>query len=333
VATGVPHHSGGLSMFPMRRIYLSLLGLTLPLFGLMLPGILRSQDLQTQNQGPYKISVNVGLVVLNPIVQERSGHFASKLHETDFEVYEDGVRQAIRLFRHEDVPVTVGLIVDHSGSMRQKLPEVVEAARIFIRSSNPADEMFVVNFNEKVSLGLPGSLRFTNQMSELEGAISSMHAAGKTALYDAVAHSYEWLKSGSREKKVLVVISDGGDNASSLALPAILRLAEQSGAVVYTIGVFDSDDEDRNPGVLTKLAHITGGEAFFPKEVSDLVQVCENISRDIRHQYTLGYVSSNNIKSGGFRKIRVAAKSADYGKLTVRARSGYSAGKAEGGSK
>lgn len=282
-----------------------------------------------QTPDPYKISVDVGLVVLNPIVREHNGHFASNLQAADFEVYEDGARQDIRLFRHEDVPVTVGLVVDHSGSMHSKIPQVLAAARVFVHSSNPADEMFVVNFNDTVALGLNGALRFTNNPAELESAISNMHATGKTALYDAVANSYEWLKSGTREKKVLIVISDGGDNASSRALPAILHLAEQSGAVVYTIGIFDSDDEDRNPGVLTRLARVTGGDAFFPKEVGEVVSVCENIAHDIRNQYTLGYMSNNAPKPGVYRKIRVTAKSAEYGKLTVRARAGYSVGGGE----
>jgi len=176
---------------------------------------------------------------------EKAG-FASDLREQDFEVYEDGVRQPIRVFRHEDIPVTVGLVVDHSGSMRRKLTDVIAAARTFARSSNQEDQMFVVNFNEHVSLmGPPG--RFTNRSEELELAISSSPTIGMTALYDAVVKARERLQAGTRDKKVLIVISDGGDNASAHSLADVLKGAEQSSALVYTIGIFDEADPDRNP--------------------------------------------------------------------------------------
>ncbi|HUI59262.1 MAG TPA: VWA domain-containing protein, partial [Steroidobacteraceae bacterium] len=168
-----------------------------------------------QETPPYQISVNVDLVVLHATVRDRKGGFASDLREGDFGVYEDGVRQSIRLFRHEDLPVTVGLVVDHSGSMHRKLADVIAAARTFVRSSNPEDEMFVVNFNEHVTLGLPVAIRFTNRIDELEAAVLRAPAMGQTALYDAVVESLERLRSGGRDKKVLIVISDGGDNASA----------------------------------------------------------------------------------------------------------------------
>jgi Ca-activated chloride channel homolog len=163
-----------------------------------------------QDPGSYRIAVSVDLVVLHATVRDRKGRFVSDLREEHFEVFEDGVPQSIRLFRHEDVPVTVGLIVDHSGSMRPKLADVVSAARTFVQSSNPEDEMFVVNFNDKVSLGLPEAVRFTNRSDELERAISNTPATGMTALYDAIGEGLLRLQAGSREKKVLVVISDGG---------------------------------------------------------------------------------------------------------------------------
>src|SRR6185295_2620966 len=153
-----------------------------------------------------------------------------------------------------DSPVTVGLVIDHSGSMRPKLAEVIAGARTFARSSNPDDEMFVVNFNERVTLGLPGPIRFTNGTEELEPAIRRTPAAGMTALYDAVAKALQLVQTGSREKKVLVVISDGGDNASAHNLAKVLQLAGQSTALIYTVGVFEPEDQDRNPDVLRRLA-------------------------------------------------------------------------------
>jgi VWFA-related protein len=275
---------------------------------------------------PYRISVNVDLVVLHPTVRDRKGLFASDLREQDFEVYEDHVRQSIRLFRHEDTPVTVGLVVDHSTSMRRKLADVIAAARTFVWSSNQDDEMFVVNFNEHVTLGLPVAMHFTNRVDALESAILRAPATGQTALYDAVARGFERLQIGGREKKVLIVISDGGDNASVHTLADVLKIAGQSSALVYTIGVFDEEDPDRNPEVLRRLARATGGEAFFPGQLSEVVEICERIARDIRNQYTVGYVPTSTAQPGVYRSIRMNARAAGYGKLFVRTRSGYIAG-------
>jgi Ca-activated chloride channel homolog len=189
----------------------------------MLP-LLLGLAAEGQDSQAYRLSVNVDLVVLQATVRDSKGGFAADLREQDFEIYEDGVRQSIRLFRHEDIPVSVGLVVDHSGSMRPKLADVIQAARTFIRSSSPEDEMFVVNFNEKVTLGLPEAIRFSNRPEELALAISRTPATGKTALYDAVVVARERLQSGTRDKKVLLVISDGGDNASTHNLPEILKM-------------------------------------------------------------------------------------------------------------
>jgi VWFA-related protein len=279
-----------------------------------------------QDPGPYRITVNVDLVLLHVTVRDRGGRFAPDLAERDFEVYEDGARQSIRLFLHEDIPVTVGLVVDHSGSMHRKLHEVMAAAGIFVRSSNQDDEMFVVNFNENVNLGLPGGIRFTNRPDALESAILNAPAKGQTALYDAVVMALGHLQAGSRDKKVLIVISDGADNASTLGLPDLLKRAGQSSAVVYTIGIFEPDDPERSPDVLRQLARATGGEAFFPEELKDVVVICKRVAREIRNQYTIGYVPDRPVQPGTYRSIRVIAGAAGRGKLSVRTRSGYVAG-------
>jgi Ca-activated chloride channel family protein len=281
---------------------------------------------QDRDSGPFRISVDVALVVLHATVTDRQGGFVSNLGERDFEVYENGVSQRIQLFRNEDVPVTVGLVVDHSTTMRPKLAEVSAAARTFVRSSNREDEMFVVNFNEKASLGLPGTTRFTNSAAELENAIATAPAGGQTALYDAIAKALEELQAGSRDKKVLIVVTDGGDNASARSLGQVMKLAEQSSAVIYTVGVFDEEDPDRNPGVLKRLAQATGGEAFLPNQLSEVVAICERIARDIRHQYTIGYVPSSLNRDGAYRAIRVLARAKGHDRLSVRTRSGYIAG-------
>ena len=311
----------------MPRHYLSALALP----SLLLIGLAGgAQSLQApaskEAQGPFQISVNVDLVVLNATVRDSKGRFAPDLGEQDFAVYEDGVRQSISLFRHEDIPVTVGLVVDHSSSMKPKIRDVIAAARTFVESSRPDDEMFVVNFNEKVSLGLPDFLPLTNRYEDLTNAIANAPTRGMTALYDAIFEARNHLRTGTRDKKVLIVISDGGDNASKHTLAEVLKMAEQSTALIYTIGIFDEDDHDRNPGVLRRLAGETGGEAFFPYEFKETAAICERIARDIRHQYTIGYHSAATAQPGAYRTIRVAVGGAGFGKLLVRARAGYIAG-------
>jgi Ca-activated chloride channel homolog len=278
---------------------------------------------QTPGSSEFQISVNVDLVALEATITDKKGHVVPELHEQNFQIYEDGVKQAIRVFRHEDAPVTAGLVIDHSGSMHSKLAHVIEGARTFVRSSNHEDQMFVINFNERVSLGLPRGLAFTDRPEVLDAAISRVPATGRTALYDAVVMALDKLQTGTRAKKVLIVISDGGDNASVLGLTAVMKKVMESNASIYTIGVFDDEDPDKNPAVLRRLARATGGEAFFPKQLDQLVAICDTIARDIRHQYTLGYVSSNAAKPGAYRAITVTAGLDGYSKLQVRTKAGY----------
>ncbi len=279
---------------------------------------------QDRNPESLRISVDVDLVVLHATVSDRRGGFVSDLGEKDFEVDEDGVPQAIRLFRNEDVPVTAGLIVDHSTSMAQRMPEVAAAAQAFVRSINRDDQMFFVNFNEKVYLGLPAAIRFTDSTAELRDAIAATPIRGMTALYDAIAKGLEELQAGSRDKKVLIVVSDGGDNASAHSLAQVMKLAGQSNAVVYTVGIFQAEDKERNLGVLKDLAQATGSEAFLPEELPEVTAICERIARDIRHQYTIGYVPINPTHDGVYHAIRVLARAeGHHGRLSVRTRTGY----------
>ena len=182
--------------------------------------------------------------------------------------------------------------------------------------------MFVVKFNEKVTLGLPDTIRFTNRLDELETAIRNAPAIGQTALYDAVLEAQARLRNGSCDQKVVIIISDAGDNASAQSLADVLKSAWLSSALVYTIGIFDEQDADRNPGVLRRLARATGGEAFFPARLSEVISICERSAREIRNQYTIGYLSGSQAQPGTYRSIRVAARAA-AGRLSVRARAGY----------
>ena len=280
-----------------------------------------------QTQDPaYRLSVDVNLVVLHATVRDRQGRFAGDLRQENFEVYEDGVLQHIQVFQHEDIPVTVGLVVDHSASMRSKLREVTTAAESFVRFGNPENQMFVVNFNETVSLGLGDTIRFSNDPATLGGAIWRSRAFGETALYDATIRALERLREGHWDKKVLLVISDGGDNASSHSLAQVTNFALRSSAIIYSIGVFDEVDADRNPKVLRYLAQATGGEAFFPDQASEVATICERIAREIRNQYVIGYVPATAPRAGAYRTIRVGARPNGRGKLFVRTRTGYIAG-------
>jgi VWFA-related protein len=295
--------------------------LVLALFFLFLPTLGRPQ--QPAHPDDFTIGVNVDMVVLQATVLDHKGTLVSGLSQDNFQMYEDAVLQPIKHFSHEDIPVTVGLVIDNSGSMRPKRHDVIAAALAFARSSNPQDQMFVVNFNERVSFGLPGATPFTDQVAQLEVALSRIDADGQTALYDAVAASLQHLKLGNRDKKVLIVISDGGDNTSRHNLAQVMTMVRQSDAIIYTVGIFDEQDEDRNPHVLRQLAKDTGGEAFLPDSLKDLAPICERIAHDIRNQYTLAYVPTNRKRDGTYRAIQVKASGHGRGRLSVRTRAGY----------
>lgn len=299
--------------FPNRC--LSVLSL---LFALLPPA-----QAQHDQGSEYTLRVNVGMVVLHATVQNHKGALVSGIGQGDFQVLENGAPQVIRYFNREDVPVTVGLVIDNSRSMRSKRADVITAALAFARSSNPQDQMFVVNFNERVSYGLPEGTLFTDQVPQLEVALSRFAADGMTALYDAVGAALHRLEAGNRDKKVLIVISDGGDNASKLRLPQIMAMARKSEAIVYTIGLFDPQDDDGNPHVLAQLSKDTGGEAFLPKAAAEVPLICERIARDIRTQYTIAYVPANLKSDGSYRSIRIKVRAVGQGGLLVRTRTGY----------
>ena len=272
---------------------------------------------------PYKISVSVSSVVLHATVENRKGALVSGLGKDNFQVYEDGAQQQLDFFSHEDIPVTVGLVLDNSGSMAAKRNEVIAAALAFARSSNPQDEMFVVNFNEHVTFGLPSDTPFTDKTAQLQAALSKFKTRGETALYDALAAAIEHLKLGNRDKKVLIVVSDGGDNASKYTLSQVLAMAGKSDAIIYCIGIYTDEDPDKKPDALRRLSHSTGGAALFPGALTDVVPLCERIAHDIREQYTLAYTPMNRKQDGAYRVIQVKARAPGHGSMSVRTRAGY----------
>ena len=295
----------------------------------VLPCVALSQQnsqAEPSHQGGFTIRASVDLVVLRATVRDGKGAPVAGLGKEDFQVFEDKVPQQIEFFSHEDVPVTVGLVIDNSGSMRSKRSDVINAALAFARSSNPEDQVFVVNFNEHVSMGLPGNVPFTGNQEQLERALSRNKANGLTALYDAVAVALEQLKKGKWDKKVLILISDGGDNASRHKLAEIVTMVNQSSAIIYTMGIFDANDDDRNPRMLKQLSRISGGESFFPESLQKILPICQQIAHDIRNQYTISYAPANRKSDGAYRAIEVKArKTSTRGRLIVSTRAGYSA--------
>jgi Ca-activated chloride channel homolog len=282
----------------------------------------KSAQSTSKDQGT--ISVETALVVLPVRVTGPDGDFVSGLTQEQFRVYEDGRQQPITLFRQEDTPVTVGLVVDHSRSMGSKLSGVAAAVSAFAHSSNPADEMFVVDFSDNVSVELPGGEPFTNNPRELAQAVSAVSARGMTALYDAVAEGLNHLQLGHSDKKALIIVSDGGDNASGRKYADVLILARRSKAVIYAIGLFGAAEEE-NPGVLRRLCKDTGGLAFFSTGGQAVSDISAIIAHDLREQYTIGFTPEEK-NDGTFRKIRVEVTAPRQGKLQVRTRSGYLAG-------
>ena len=274
--------------------------------------------------GQAKIAVTANLVLLPVKVTDARGAFISGLKLEDFRVFEDGQVQKLTVFEEGDTPVTVGLVVDHSRSMGPKLPDVVIAVSSFAHSSNPHDEMFVVDFNDDVSIELMKGKAFSNDAKELGEALTAVSARGRTALYDAVSEGLHHLQYGHLEKKALIIISDGGDNASHLKYSQVLAQARQSQTLIYSIGLVGSDEKEENPGLLRRLCKDTGGIAYFPRAGESVANVSTEIARDLREQYTLGYAPQNMHRADAFRKIEVKVTAQEHGRLRVRTRPGYS---------
>jgi Ca-activated chloride channel family protein len=274
-----------------------------------------------RDEPQLRVAVDVDLVVFNVTVTDGKGRAISGLQATDFRITEEGRDQMVAFFDAADVPASIGLIVDNSGSMADKRAEVIDAALAFVAASNPRDEMFVVNFNEHAYMGLP--VPFTSDARQIHAALLQRPPTGLTALYDALALGIDHLKAGTRDRKALVVLSDGGDNASRRSLDEVLLNARQSNATIYTIGIYDEVDRDKDPRTLRKIAGLSGGRAYFPRALEDLDHVWRDIAGGIRSQYTLAYHSSNATRDGAFRNVRITAGRNGKRDLRVAARDGY----------
>jgi Ca-activated chloride channel homolog len=275
----------------------------------------------SQESAAKVFSARSEVVVVHVTVTDGKSRPVAGLPREAFTLYEDGRPEAVTFFHNEDSPVTVGLVLDCSGSMQQKRDAVIAAGLAFAQSSHPKDEMFTVNFNESVWDGLPPSVPFTTNVDDLRTALGRTTARGKTALFDGLRAALKHLNDGHQQKKVLILVSDGGDNASSSTFEDVLDRALRMDALIYTISIPDQYDRDAKPDVLKKLARATGGEAFFPQRLDEVAEVLQRIAHDIRSGYTLGYSPSRD--TDGYRAIRVEVKSPQGKKLNVRARSGY----------
>jgi Ca-activated chloride channel family protein len=270
----------------------------------------------------YRISKEVSLVVLPVSVTDREGHFVSGLDVSNFRIYDDGHLEQVTLFQRDDIPLIAGLVVDRSESMAAQSREVLEGAMAFVQSSNPEDKEFVVNFNDRVRLGLPPNIPFTTNVDNLRAALTTPRAIGETALYDAIVVGLEHLQEGQAEKKVLILISDGGDNVSKYDFVHVVQIAQTLNVPIYSVGLLDPSNSDQRPDILKALSRQTGGEAYFPSTPARVAHVCQKIASDIRHHYTLGYNPAPD-RQGGYRKIRVEAMASDRAKLFVRTRTSY----------
>jgi Ca-activated chloride channel homolog len=290
---------------------------------------------QTQDQGQlskdsgvFVITKQVEEVVLHATAMDDKNHLITTLDKGAFTVFENNQLQTITSFRHEDVPVAMGIVIDNSGSMREKRDKVNKAALNLVRSSNPQDQVFVVNFNDEYYL----DQAFTSDINKLREALEKVEARGGTALYDAIVASSDYMKKNARlQKKVLFVVTDGEDNASRESLEeAVRRLQEENGPTVYAIGLLGEEKARRARRALETIAQRTGGIAFLPRTLDEVDEISRTVAHDIRNQYTIGYKPSTPKSAGGYRAIRVEAHAKGYSKLVVRTRSGYYPGQEHG---
>ncbi len=295
------------------------------------PKAQENPDKNLNDQGVFVFKKDVDEVLLHATVIDDKQHLVTNLDKAAFTVFEDGKPQNIISFRHEDIPVAMGIVIDNSGSMREKRNKVNQAALNLVRSSNPRDEVFVVNFNDEYYLDQD----FTNDLLKMKEALEKIDARGGTALYDAVVASADHLKRNARlEKKVLFIVTDGEDNASNETLEqAVKQLQEENGPQVYAIGILgDEEHPKRAKRALEIIAQRTGVIAFFPKTLDEVDEISKTVAHDIRNQYTIGYKPTNPRGTGGFRMVKVEAKMKGRNKMTVRTKSGYYAGAAPAGS-
>jgi VWFA-related protein len=284
----------------------------------------QGQAPSSDNNGVYVFRKQVEEVQLHATVLDDKHRMVTDLAKQDFAVYENGQPQQITSFARRDIPVSLGIIIDNSGSMRDKRPAVNQAAINLVKASNPDDEVFIVNFNDEYYLDQD----FTSNLTRLKEGLEKIDSRGGTALYDAVVASADHLeKNGKLDKKVILVVTDGEDNASRESLEqAIHRLQKENGPTVYTIGLLGEERQKRARRALSALAEDTGGISYFPRDLNEVDSITREVAHDIRNQYIIIYKPSAGKQDTGYRTVRVEAKAPGHGKLSVRTRTGYYSG-------
>lgn len=272
-------------------------------------------------QQPPTFHAEARLVVLHVTVTNGHGELVTNLDRGSFAVYEDGRPQTIALFRRDDVPISLGLIIDNSGSMRSLRPSVEAAALAFVRASNPLDEVFVLNFADAPRIDVP----FTNDVRALEGGVTRVDSIGGTAMRDAILAAERYLREhAAHDRRALLVITDGHDNASTVSTSECRRTVERSGAAIYAVRLIhdmSSAEARRNDDELDRLAELTGGIADHIAATSDIAQVALEMAHRIRNEYTIAYIPASQVLDGSYRSVRV--KVTRPAGLTARTRPGY----------
>ena len=283
------------------------------------PAIIGAQD----SPAPPTFKAESELVVLHVNVFDGRSDAVPNLPRDAFQIVEDNQPQTLTFFNNEDVPVAVGLIVDNSGSMLTRRGMVLAGAEAFAKSSHPEDEVFTIIFNENVRHGLPSSVAFTQNHVQVQASVNTFPPGGKTALHDAVIEGLEHLQEATLQKHVLVVLSDGEDNASMHSVDVMMERASRSDALIYTVSTGSLSSNVGKPRVLKKLAELTGGVAYQPKNEPAVVEAFREIAQNIRRGYSIGYVPTNAKHDGRFRRVKVSVNAPAFKNLTVIARDGY----------
>ena len=296
----------------------------------------KKTELPKQDNKDFTLSVDVELVQLPISVLDKEGRPVDNLSKDHFQIFEDNVQQQIKLFKHEDIPLSLGLVIDNSGSMRSKRERVNSAALSFVRESNPEDETFIVNFDDAAYL----EQDFTGSIGDLIDALDNLDTRGETALYDAVYLAVDHAKKGKKDKKALLLISDGEDNVSKYGFNKAVEALRESKVTLYAIGLLEENDQrgglfKKPPSrkakeALEKFAEVTGGQAFFPKSLDEVEELVKTIAHDVRNHYTVGYTPTNRKLDGSWREVRVKVNPPkNVPKVTVHRKQGYYAPGAE----
>ncbi len=314
-------------MLPLNKkiLYCASIGILVTGFGIYGQQIKPAPNSDQAEDSGAVFRADTRVVDLHATVVDKNGHLITNLPREAFTVYENGVQQMIKSFKREDVPVSMGLIIDNSGSMRDKRAKVEAAALTLVKDSNPEDEVFVVNFNDEAFNDLPHGKDFTSDIKEMEEALTRIDSRGGTAMRDAIRMSIDHLKEKAhKDKRVLVVVTDGNDNSSLVSLENLVKASQQSGVLIYSVGLLSEEERreaKRAERALDALAEATGGESFFPKDVSEVERIAHQVAHNIRNQYSIVYTPENQSMDGTFRQIKVVVKAP--GNPTVRTRSGY----------